>query len=253
MVPEVSFAAEVDDGAAVYRQLLADGVPAGDVVLCGDSAGAQLAFAVALRAREDGLPRPAALVGLSGCYDLDFTEKLARSDGVRALGTDLAAGPGHVDLTDPLLSPLRADLTGMPPTLLTTGSDEFTRPDSEEMVRRLAAAGVPCTLQLWDRQPHMFRAFPWLLEAGASLTRIGRADDGRRRIRRRGIAVTGTAAGSGSSDAPPNIPRGRLASWRGSWTRPAGSSTHSCSVSTMSRRDGPCSSVTIRSTGSWTR
>ncbi|MFI6522660.1 alpha/beta hydrolase [Spirillospora sp. NPDC050679] len=182
MIPAVAFEEEVEDCFTAYRWLLEDrGIAPRDVVIMGDSAGGYLTFATALRAREEGLPQPAALAALSPMLDMDLTDKLAHAN--MALDPS-APGPllerlvegflGHLDVTDPKVSPLRADLSGLPPTLLTAGSTELLYCDSETMARRLAEAGVPVTLQVWDRQLHVFQMFGSLLpESRTAIAELG--------------------------------------------------------------------------------
>ncbi|MQY02186.1 alpha/beta hydrolase [Actinomadura macrotermitis] len=183
MVPAVPFEKEVDDCVTAYRWLLEEcGTPPENIVVMGDSAGGYLTFATALRAREEGLPQPAALAALSPMLDMDLTGKLAHANmelDPSAPGALLErlmeALVGHLDAADPKVSPVRADLTGLPPTLLTAGSTELLYCDSEEMARRLAAAGVPVTLQVWDRQVHVFQMFgTFLPESRRSIAELGR-------------------------------------------------------------------------------
>ncbi|MEV5571611.1 alpha/beta hydrolase [Spirillospora sp. NPDC052269] len=180
MIPAVRFEEEVEDCLTAYRSLLEDR-DASDIVIMGDSAGGHLTFATALRARDEGLPLPAALVALSPMLDMDLGAKLAHAN------TRLdpsAPGPllerlvadflPHLDLTDPAVSPIRADLTGLPPVLLTAGSTELLYTDSETMARRLVRAGVPTTLQVWHRQIHVFQMFgPLLPESRAAIADMG--------------------------------------------------------------------------------
>ncbi|WP_019630611.1 alpha/beta hydrolase [Actinomadura atramentaria] len=182
MIPAVPFEREADDCLTAYRWLLEDrGLDARDIVIMGDSAGGYLTFATALRARDAGLPLPAALVALSPMLDMDLTSKLAHanmrldpSDPGVLLERLVEGFLGHLDLTDPAVSPVRADLAGLPPTLLTAGSTELLYCDSEEMARRLADAGVPVTLQVWDRQIHVFQMFgPLLPESRAAIHELG--------------------------------------------------------------------------------
>ncbi|MCP2338135.1 alpha/beta hydrolase [Actinomadura rupiterrae] len=180
MIPAVPFEEEVEDCLTAYRSLLADR-DASDIVIMGDSAGGYLTFATALRAREEGLPLPAGLVALSPMLDMDLTDKLAHAN----MKLDPSApGPllewlvrsflGHLDLGDPKVSPIRADLAGLPPVLLTAGSTELLYCDAEIMARRLAEAGVPTTLQVWDRQLHVFQMFgPLLPESRTAISDMG--------------------------------------------------------------------------------
>ncbi|WP_067476145.1 alpha/beta hydrolase [Actinomadura hibisca] len=182
MIPAVAFEEEVEDCVTAYRWLLEErGIAPENVVIMGDSAGGYLTFATALRAREEGLPQPAALVALSPMLDMDLTAKLAHAN----MTLDPSApGPllerlvegflGHLDVTDPAVSPIRADLSGLPPTLLTAGSTELLYCDSELMARRLAESGVPVTLQVWDRQLHVFQMFgPLLPESRTAIAELG--------------------------------------------------------------------------------
>ncbi|WP_068158924.1 alpha/beta hydrolase [Rhodococcus phenolicus] len=168
----------VEDGVAGLRWLLDQGRPIERIVLAGDSAGGFLAFAVALESLRLGLGRPAGIVALSPLTDLDPHGKLDHSNSrhcalfprraVPALTSlidrvDAARGGGHA----PVGSPVDADLTGMPPTLIQTGSHEMTFADAELMAQRLGAAGVPCELQIWERQVHVFQAASAVVPEGA--------------------------------------------------------------------------------------
>lgn len=182
MIPAVPFEREVEDCVAAYRWLLEDrGIDPAHIVIMGDSAGGHLTFATALRARDEGLPMPAALVALSPMLDMDLTSKLAHanmsldpSDPGALLERLVEEHLGHLDLTDPAVSPVRADLAGLPPVLLTAGSTELLYCDSERMAHRLAEAGVPVTLQVWDRQLRVFQMFgPYLPESRAAIGALG--------------------------------------------------------------------------------
>jgi acetyl esterase/lipase len=181
MVPEVELGQEVDDCVAAYQGLLEYGFAPENIAVVGDSAGGHLAFATALRLRDAGIPVPGAVVSLSGCLDLDLEAKKrhenARRDPLRALPAleVLIHGVlGDLDPSDPAVSPLYAELAGLPPALLTAGSTESVYVDSEVMAHRLAEAGVPTVLQVWDRQLHVFQSFaPLIPEAARSIADIG--------------------------------------------------------------------------------
>jgi epsilon-lactone hydrolase len=182
MVPDVTFEDEIHDCVAGYRWLLDQDIAPDRIVIMGDSAGGYLVLAAALRARDAGLPMPAALVGISGVYDMSSSGKAAHANAARDRTGSLAALEwmqqtvlGGLDARDGSVSPVRASLAGLPPTLLTVSSSEVIFCDSEEMARGLAAAGVPCTLQIWERQLHVFQAFGGLVlpEARRSINEIG--------------------------------------------------------------------------------
>lgn len=181
-LPATSLAGTVDDCLAAYRWILDQGIDPSRVVFAGDSAGGYLAFATALRAIAEGLPRPAGLAALSPWLDFDATAKLSHPNALRdayapvarlaelaALCAGAADGP-----IDPSLSPVNGDLAGLPPVLILAADSEMLLPDAELMAARLAAADVPCTLQVWAGQVHAFPVLAELLpESMAAITEIG--------------------------------------------------------------------------------
>jgi acetyl esterase/lipase len=150
----------IDDCLDAVAWLERQGFAPSQMVLCGDSAGGHLAFAAALAMREHGTS-PAGIVGLSPWLDFDHRAKLshhnARRDAyipvrkLRRVGR-MALGCRVEDHH----SPVNADLTGLPPSLIVCGEDEVLRVDAELMAERLLDAGVRCTLQVWERQVHAF-------------------------------------------------------------------------------------------------
>ncbi|EME21796.1 esterase [Rhodococcus triatomae BKS 15-14] len=180
MLPRHSIAESVADCLSGYRWLLERGFPPERIVIAGDSAGGFLTFATALALADQGLDQPAALVALSPLTDLDPTAKLARLEGrecpliPRSVLLTLAEIAGRADGDIPTVSPVDGDLTGLPPVLIQVGSTEMLYVDAELMAQRLGAAGVPVTLEVWDRQVHVFQAAADVLpEAARAVTRIG--------------------------------------------------------------------------------
>jgi acetyl esterase/lipase len=182
LAPEHPFPAAVDDGVAAYRELLAAGTDPRDLVLGGDSAGAGRSIATLLAAREAGLPQPAALVLFSPWVDLTLTGGSMRAKeeadpifteaDVRAY-TDLYAD-AH-DREQPLLSPVFADLTGLPPLLVQVGANEVLLDDSVRLAGRAGADGVEVTLEIGPGLPHVFQHhYGRLDEADAALERAAR-------------------------------------------------------------------------------
>ncbi|MFB4308880.1 alpha/beta hydrolase [Actinomadura sp. GTD37] len=172
MQPRVPIQTSIDDCVDAYRWLLRTHEP-DDIVIAGDSAGGYLAFMAPLHALRDGLPRPAGIAALSPFTDLDIDVKIAHANA--ALDPFIPA-PRMRDMvrtcfpdaepTDPWLSPVHADLAGLPPTLIHAGSVEVLLADAELMAERLGAAGVPCTLQIWEGQAHVFQVFADLSREG---------------------------------------------------------------------------------------
>jgi epsilon-lactone hydrolase len=159
MPPDHPFPTPLDDCVAVYRELLTH-TPAGQLLVAGASAGGNLAAAMLLRAREEGLPFPAALVLLSPEVDLtESGDTFATNVGVDyvlldGLGASIALYAGAHDLTDPLLSPLFGDLTGFPPTFLQSGTRDLFLSNTVRMHRRLRDHGVDAELHVWEAMPH---------------------------------------------------------------------------------------------------
>ncbi|WP_405133955.1 alpha/beta hydrolase [Nocardia sp. NBC_01388] len=179
-LPDTDISGSVTDCLTAYKWLLGHGVPASRIVFAGDSAGGYMTFATALRARDAGLPVPAGLVGLCPALNLDCTEKRAHPNYHRDSLIPLSALESVVKLgaevdgrLDPQLSPVNNVLAGLPPALLIVAEDEVLRHDSELMAQRLAASGVPATLEIWRGQVHAFMAiFPSMPESRAALAHV---------------------------------------------------------------------------------
>ncbi|EME67241.1 putative esterase [Rhodococcus ruber BKS 20-38] len=187
MLPTHTIDDAIADSIDGYRLLLAAGYRPEQIVIAGDSAGGYLSFMVPLRLREAHLPAPAAVVALSPLTELDPARKLAHPNADRCAllpattAAELSRLARHLDAhraTDPhapaRLCPIDHDLRGMPPTLIQVGSDELLLPDAETMAYRLAAVGIDCELQIWDRQVHVFQAAADLLpESRRAIAEIG--------------------------------------------------------------------------------
>src|SRR5262249_29367856 len=141
-----------------YRMLLTTHEP-NEIIVGGASAGGNLAAATLLRARDEGLPMPAAAVLLSP--ELDLTESgdsFFTNAGIDGMGSLMPANllyAGGRDLKDASLSPLFGDVAkGFPPTLLTTGTRDVFLSNAVRMHRKLRAAGVPAELHLLEAAAH---------------------------------------------------------------------------------------------------
>ena len=159
MPPDHPFPTPLDDCLAVYRALL-DDRDAAEIIVGGVSAGGNLAAALVLRARDEGLPLPAGVVLHTGAFDLGHGGDSWQTnagldpllDGSSTPCVLLYAG-GH-DLKEPYLSPLYGDLEGFPPTILLTGTRDCLLSDNVRMHRALRAAGVDASLHVWEAAGH---------------------------------------------------------------------------------------------------
>ncbi len=186
--PVATLPAPVEDALAAYRQLLDEGRPAERIVVAGDSAGGNLALALALHAVEAGLPRPAALVLLSPWNDLSLSGASITANALRdpflppiALRRAARVALAGADPTDWRSSPLFAPedlLRQLPPTLIQVGTTEVLYDDAARTARRMADAGVPVELQSFERQPHVVPLWNGTPEARTALREIGRFVDG---------------------------------------------------------------------------
>ena len=162
MPPEAYFPAALDDIMAVWKTLLETNRP-GQMAVFGSSAGGALTLAMVLRARQEGLPLPAAIApgtpmaDVTGAGDSFLTNALVDNvlvapDGFCAAATRFYAN-GH-DLDDPMLSPLLGDMTGFPPAILTTGTRDLLLSNTVRTHRKLRQAGVDAALHVYEGQAH---------------------------------------------------------------------------------------------------
>lgn len=167
LTPEHPFPAGLNDCVTAYRWLLSQGVPASHIVMAGESAGAHLVLTTVLALRDGGDALPAALVVMSPATDMAMTGETFKSKAFAdpILGSGLAldafalyTNHGATDPRNPLVSPLYADVHGMPPTLLQVGTQEVLLSDSTRMAERLKAAGVETKLEIWPGMLHAFAA-----------------------------------------------------------------------------------------------
>lgn len=175
LAPEHPFPAALNDALAVYEALAAQG----PVVVAGDSAGGGLALSLAVQLRDSGKPLPAALVLLSPWVDLrpSHTPKSVRGEAM--LGTAWMQACAHHyagdNTDDPRVSPLLADLHGLPPVLVQCGTDEAFHAGSKAIVEALSRDGTPATLEVAPRRWHVYQLHAGQLpSANAAVSRIAR-------------------------------------------------------------------------------
>jgi len=179
LAPEAPFPAALDDVLAAYRAVL---LKHGDakIMFAGDSAGGGLIFAAAVAAREQGLPLPAALVGMSPWVNLgtesESFDKLVSVDPTlsRAVVDYFVSRylVGQAS-TDPRASPLFADLSGLPPVLIQVGDRECFFGDAALMHQTLLSAGVDSEISVWKGMFHVWHLYwPILPEGRDAISRI---------------------------------------------------------------------------------
>ncbi len=176
LAPENPFPAPLDDCVAAVRHVRTHGAALDfdpdAIAVGGDSAGANLALATALKLRDAGNSPVKTVLSFYGAFEAGGTTASREEFGDGKFGLSTAsmnwywrayAGPSG-DLTDPLLSCMRADLAGLPPTHLFAAELDVLRDDTVEMNRRLRAAGVPGECEIYDGVVHAFINMTRLLD-----------------------------------------------------------------------------------------
>ena len=171
----------MEDATAAYRWLLKQGVAPEKIVVAGDSAGGGLTAALLIALRDAGDALPAAAVCISPWTDLEVTgESMVTKKDVDPMikPEDAKWGAeryhGSADPRNPLISPIYADLSGLPPLLVQAGTSEVLLSDSTRLAERAKAAGVDVTLEEWDDMIHVWHFFAFMLpEAQQAIARIG--------------------------------------------------------------------------------
>ncbi|WP_042365706.1 alpha/beta hydrolase fold domain-containing protein [Streptacidiphilus neutrinimicus] len=186
LAPEHPHPAALDDALAVYGALLDEagggfGRVAGDWAkgaVVGESAGAGLAAALLVAARDQGLPMPAAGVLFSPYADLTLSgpsmtgkANVDPSFTAEAVAVRARDYVGTADAAHPLISPVFAELRGLPPLLIQAGSHEVLLDDAVRLAARAARDDVAVTLDVTPGVPHLFQAFAGVLDEGETALR----------------------------------------------------------------------------------
>jgi epsilon-lactone hydrolase len=182
LAPEHPYPAALQDVTAAYRALAGQAGSAGHIVVSGESAGGNLAIELLIAGQAEGLTMPAAALLLSPMTDLTVTgssyagkahaDPAISAQAIRTRAADYLAG---TDPADPLVSPIFADLSGLPPLLIQAGSHEVLLDDATRLAVKAAADDVAVILDITPGVPHVFQAFAALLDEGdAALNRAAR-------------------------------------------------------------------------------
>ncbi|MFF9040568.1 alpha/beta hydrolase [Streptomyces sp. NPDC014892] len=177
LAPEHPYPAQLDDAVTVYHWLLRQGMLPEHIALVGQSAGGNLCTTTALSLRDRGVPLPAAIMPVSPWYDMELRgaslDTADRDVLMRRAALDAMVPMflGAASRDDPLLNPLYADLTGLPPMLLHVGEYEALLDDTRRFARRAQEAGVDVTVRIGAGMQH---CYPYL---------AGRAPEGDEAVR----------------------------------------------------------------------
>jgi acetyl esterase/lipase len=181
LAPEHPFPAALDDAVASYRFLLSQGVAPENIAIAGESAGGGLAMATLVSLRDAGVALPACAWCSSPWVDLEMTGGSMKTKATvdplisKAYLSELAAAYlNGADPRNPLVSPLHADLHGLPPMLIQVGSAETLLDDAVRLAGVAGAADVRVTLEVWPDMIHAWHLFYQQVTAGRrALTAAG--------------------------------------------------------------------------------
>jgi len=179
LAPEFPYPAALEDASTAYRWLLAQGNDPARIIIAGDSAGGGLTLATLIALRDAGESLPAGAVCLSPWTDLactgDCVHEKAPLDKIlspEALSRSAKSYAGDHDLLSPLISPLYADLSGLPPLFIQVGTDEILLDDARRIAEKAQKAGVDVTLEIWDEMFHVFQIIPFMPETKKAMGKI---------------------------------------------------------------------------------
>jgi monoterpene epsilon-lactone hydrolase len=180
LAPEHRFPAALEDARAALDWLRGEGFKPESIALAGDSAGGNLVLTTMLGLRARGEPLTAAGVLMSPWTDLAATgesyQSRAAADPIHQRSMILALAKNYLgeggDASNPLASPLYADLSGLPPLLIQAGDRETVRDDATMLAAKAKAAGVDAELQVFDGMIHVFQMFPEIPQAGEAIASV---------------------------------------------------------------------------------
>ncbi len=178
LAPEAPFPAALDDALAIYKHLVESGTPSSEIVLCGESAGGGLCYALCLKLKAKKLPLPTGIIAISPWCDLTLSgeslerncdldptlekERLKYYANCYVHGSPESPCDGETDKdlkANPFVSPLFGDLSSMPPSIIFAGSDEVLLDDSRMLHEGLIRAGARSQLNVAEGMWHVYPLF----------------------------------------------------------------------------------------------
>ncbi len=183
LAPEYSFPCANDDAFNAYQYLLQQGYQPENIIIAGDSAGGGLTIATLIAIRDNKMSLPQCAICLAPFFDFTFSSPSIinnrKKDYMLRINEAMKADVINLylkdhDLKNPLISPLFADLTGLPPLLIQVGSNDVLLDDSLRFAENAKNYHVKITLEKWDQMPHDFHMLVrFLPEAQSAIKQIG--------------------------------------------------------------------------------
>lgn len=179
LAPENPYPAAVEDARTAYKGLLSQGVEPSNIAVAGESAGAGLAVALMLALRSAAVPMPSSAFLMSPYADLTLSgESIVGKRDVDPLFTEevlrmrVSDYVADADASNPLISPIFGDLSGLPPLLIQVGSHELLLSDAVRLAKSAADDDVAVVLEVTPGVPHVFQGYAAFLDEGdAALNR----------------------------------------------------------------------------------
>lgn len=183
LAPEAPYPSAIDDALRVWDYLMYMGIGARDVIVAGDSAGGNLALELALAVKAQGRSQPRALVLMSPWTDMTMQgasyqkcaalDPMLTHDYIDSCRTAYRGANSTLEWEDPSLSPLFADLRGLPPTLIQVGTNEILKSDSINLAKAMTEQEVYAVLEVYPECWHVFQQMP-IPHAAQAMESVGR-------------------------------------------------------------------------------
>ena len=186
LAPEHRFPKQLDEAIEAYRWMLNSGVERNSLVIGGDSAGANLTLAVLLSVRDLNLPMPALAIAISPPTDFatEYPSLATNQDSdwiqkdMLVKWADWFCDPS--ERKNPLISPLFADLRGLPPVYIQAGTGEILYDAIQAFAEEAGRQGAPVSVDRWPDMNHDFQMFgPYMPQSAEALRRLGQVVDSR--------------------------------------------------------------------------
>lgn len=177
LAPEHPYPAALEDALTAFNWLITQGYDPAKIVIAGDSAGGGLTIATLVSLRDQGQLLPACAVCISPWVDLfSAYEKDEKVDdpilNAEILGMYTRYYTGEHNPKNPLISPIFADLRGLPPLLIHAGTNEILLNQIKDFYDKARQADIDITLETWPGLFHVFQITPFLPESKLSLDKI---------------------------------------------------------------------------------
>ncbi len=164
LAPENKFPAALIDAYNAYCYLLENGYSSKNIVLCGESAGGGLIYALTMKLKENSIPTPCGIIAISPWSDLtlsgsSYDENKEADPSMTKERLQFYAKCYTDRISDPYVSPLLGNLSGFPPSLIFVGGSEIMLSDASDLHKKLISGGSKSTLRIAPDMWHVYVLF----------------------------------------------------------------------------------------------